>query len=31
MPRLEPVGDSAHNAAIAQRVIEWILGDPRAA
>jgi glyceraldehyde-3-phosphate dehydrogenase (ferredoxin) len=27
---LEPVVDSAHNAAIARRVIEWILEDARA-
>lgn len=26
---LEPVADSAHNAAVARRVIEWILRDPR--
>lgn len=28
---LEAVGDSAHNAAIGRRVIEWLLDDPRAA
>lgn len=28
---LEPTGDSAHNAAIAKQIIDWILEDPRGA
>ncbi len=26
----DPVADSAHNAGIARRIVDWIVGDPRA-